>query len=169
MRWRNVKHKKSPAAEPTDEPPLLRKGRYARYSRRFLAFTTDLFMIGMAIALIIMIFFGHDEVFHAPGFVDAVSGDADAKRPDPLASVLQISMFWFIYVFFWRRGGQTPGKKMAGLYVVDARTFARASWLQLTVRFFGYILLIPGFFIAFFRKDRRALHDLISRTVVISE
>ena len=68
---------------------------------------------------------------------------------------------------------QTPGKKMARLLVVDAKTLERASTLQLIVRFLGYLVsALPfflGFFIGVFRRDKRTLHDLISHTAVIRD
>jgi uncharacterized RDD family membrane protein YckC len=75
-----------------------------------------------------------------------------------------------VHVVLWRRGGQTPGKKFAGIKVVDAKTLENASYLQLIVRFLGYFLTfitLNGLFILFLRQDKKALHDLLSATTVI--
>lgn len=146
---------------------------YAGFWSRVAAFVTDIFMIGIPISILSMAIFGYSEI-HSAGAMDVIVGDEKAQTnpPNPLASIFQISLFLISFVWFWYKSGQTPGKKMAKIRVVDATTFERASILQLIVRFFGYFLsliTIIGFFIGLFRRDKRTLHDLISRTAVIYE
>jgi uncharacterized RDD family membrane protein YckC len=77
-----------------------------------------------------------------------------------------------ITVMLWRYDGQTPGKKLARIAVVDANTLKPAPYWKLIVRFLGYMLsliTLCGFFIGLFRTDKRALHDLISGTCVINK
>ena len=169
MRWRDIKHNKKRPATQESKP----KVRYARFGSRALGFVTDIFMIGLPVSLVIIIFFGYDETKRA-GAMDVIvqSEAAAANAPDPLVSIIQILLSMAVYTFMWRRGGQTPGKKMAKIRVVDAKTFESASWPQLVVRFIGYFIsaiTLIGFFIGFMRRDKRALHDLISRTAVIYE
>lgn len=166
MRWREIKHGRPETARET------KQAGYPRLRERALAFVTDIFMIGIPITLFIMIVFGHNEMMHSAGGVDVIMDPESARShaPNPVASLLQMVLYLCAFVLFWRTSGQTPGKKMMRIKVVDAVTFERASWLQLIVRFFGYFLsfiTLIGFFTGLFRKDRRALHDLISRTAVI--
>ena len=137
-----------------------------------MAFITDVFMIGIPITLIIMMLFGHDQMMHSAGGIDVIMDPTEAKKhaPNPLASVTQILLYGVTFVLFWHANGQTPGKKMMQIKVVDAATFKPASWSRLILRFFGYFLsfvTLIGFFTGLWRKDGRALHDLISGTAVI--
>jgi uncharacterized RDD family membrane protein YckC len=165
MRWRDIKQKKNISA-PSQKPRV----RYAGFWSRTLAFITDVFMIGIPITIIIMIFFGYEQVQTA-GFTDAVMQTQKAQEhaPNPLASVVQLFLFMSAFVLLWKLPGQTPGMKMAHIEIVDASSFARASYLQLVARFFSYVLSLFffGYLWGFFRKDKRMLHDLVSRTAII--
>jgi len=169
MRWRNIK--KAPKASSSDSKTS--KIRYAGFWSRALGFVTDIFMIGLPVSLVIMVFFGYDQMKTAGGMdVIVQSENAQLNPPDPVASLTQLLLFMSAYVIMWRINGQTPGKKFAQTKVVDAKSFERASWLQLIVRFAGYFLsfiTLIGFFVGLLRKDKRTLHDLISRTAVIYE
>lgn len=134
---------------------------------------TDIFMIGLPVALVIMILFGYQETKSA-GALDVIVQDQKAleHKPNPMASIVQILLIMGAHVVLWRRSGQTPGKKFASLKVVDAVTFQRASYLKLSLRFIGYfisLIFIIGFIIPLLREDKRALHDLLSGTAVIVE
>ncbi len=166
MRWRDVKHKNH-----TDKTDLAPKVFYTRFWARVMGFVTDLFMIGLPISLFMMIAFGRDEMKSATAF-DVISKNEAAltNAPDPLVSILHVVLTMSIYVFMWHRNGKTPGKKIAHSKVVDAKTLKQASCFQLAIRFLGYFISaisLIGFFIGLFRKDNRALHDLLSRTAVI--
>lgn len=140
------------------------------FGPRALGFLTDLFMIGIPITIIIMALFGHNEVTQADTLA-LLEGSRPEHEPNAYASLTQMALSFIAYVGFWRVSAQTPGMKMARIKVVDAKTLAPASLLQLSVRFVGYFLsfiTIIGFFIGFARKDKRPLHDLIARTTVIA-
>ncbi|MCJ7765353.1 MAG: RDD family protein [Thiovulaceae bacterium] len=165
MRWREIKQKKY-IATPFKKPRVL----YAGFWSRTLGFTTDLFMIGIPITIIIIIFFGYDQI-NSAGFSDALMQNQKSheQAPDPLASIVQLLLFMTAYILFWKRARQTPGMKIAHIEVVDAVTLGSASYLQLITRFFGYFvsLFFFGYLWGLFCTDRRMLHDLISRTAVI--
>ncbi len=165
MRWRTLKKKKHPPAKPSGP-----RVTYAPCRIRVLGFATDVFMIGLPITLLVMLLFGYGEMETATG-LDVIVDDPKARTnpPDPTASILQIALFALVHVWLWHRSGQTPGKKFARIRVVDAKTLQNASYPKLAVRFFLYPLGALTFFIMFFRRDRRALHDLISGTAVIYE
>lgn len=134
---------------------------------------TDIFMIGLPISLLVSAFFGYDQMHTATG-LDVIVHDPKAQTnpPDPVASILQMGLFMLTYVLLWHYSGQTPGKKLARTRVVDSRTFQNASYAKLTLRFIGYFLSlisVVGFFVGVFRKDKRALHDLLSGTAVIRD
>jgi len=165
MRWRDIKQKKNITSS-SKKPKVL----YAGFWSRTLGFITDLFMIGIPITIVIILFFGYDQI-NSAGFSDALlqNQKAHEQAPNPLASIVQLLLFMTAYILFWRVAGQTPGMKMARIEVVDSATFRTASYLQLTARFFGYFisLFFFGYLWGLFRKDKKMLHDLLSRTAVI--
>ncbi len=166
MRWRTLKKKHH--TKQTEIPKTV----YAPFWPRVLAFMTDLFMIGLPISLLVMALFGYDQMHTATG-IDVIVNDPKAQTnpPNPYASVLQISLFMLVYVLFWHYGGQTPGKKMARVRVVDANTLNDAPYWKLILRFIGYFLsliTLIGFLIGLLRRDKRTLHDLIAGTAVIT-
>ncbi len=168
MRWRNVKHKNSNQTQSDASVP---QRLFAGFWTRALGFVTDLFMIGIPISLFIMVVFGRDEMKTATALdVIAHNETALTNAPDPLVSLLHVVLTMSIYVFLWHRNGKTPGKQLAHCKVVDATTLKPASYFQLIIRFLGYFLsavTLIGFFIGLFRRDKRTLHDLISRTAVV--
>ena len=164
MRWRTLKTKKQSA-------PTKPKTLFAPFWSRAAGFMTDIFMIGLPISLITMVFFGYDQMHTASG-LDVLVHDPKVQNnpPNPIASITQIVLFLITYVCLWHKNGQTPGKKLARIRVVDAATLGNAPYWKLTLRFIGYFLsfiTVIGFFIGLFRKDKRTLHDLISGTAVI--
>ncbi len=169
MKWRDLKRQQK--SQKTPLPPQV---FYAKFWSRAMGFITDIFIIGIPVSITFMILFGHDEMNKA-GAVDVIvqSENAINNAPDPMISVAQLLLSLIIYVTMWRLSMQTPGKKMARTFVVDASTLERASIFKLVLRFLGYLLsclpLFLGFFVGLFRKDNRALHDLISGTAVIYE
>lgn len=165
MRWRDIKHKKNITTS-TQAPTV----HYAGFWSRTLAFVTDIFMIGIPITIIIMIFFGYDQMQTA-GFSDALmqTQKAQEQAPNPLASIVQFTLFISAFVLFWKRARQTPGMKMARIEIVDALSLESASYLQLITRFFAYFIsvFLFGYLWGLVRRDKRMLPDLISRTAII--
>ena len=144
---------------------------YASFWSRALAFITDIFMIGLPISLIIIALFGYDQT-HTAGGIDVLMQNKEALKnsPNPLVSLIQLVLFMLVTLVLWHISGQTPGKKLAKIRVVDARTLKLAPYWKLLLRFIGYFLsliTLVGFLIPLMRKDHRALHDLISDTCVI--
>ncbi|MCK9371934.1 MAG: RDD family protein [Sulfuricurvum sp.] len=166
MRWRTLK-KKHPTPLPTPKARI----HYAPFWPRALGFTTDIFMIGLPISLLMMFLFGYDQMHTASGLDVIVHSDkARLAPPNPMASISQMFLFLITYVWLWHLSGQTPGKKLAQIRVVDARTLENAPYWKLILRFIGYFIsfiTLIGFFIGVFRRDKRTLHDLLSGTAVI--
>ncbi len=80
---------------------------------------------------------------------------------------------WYV-VGGWARTGRTPGKALLRLSVVPAGSSEPTPGIGLQkafVRFLAYnlsgSLLGLGFLLVLFRKDRRALHDLVAGTRVV--
>ncbi len=166
MRFRNIKKQSKQHKKALDVAVI----PHAGFLDRAKAFVTDIFMIGLPVALIIMMAFGYDETKSA-GALDVIVHDEKAitHAPNPVASIVQIVLIMGVHVLLWKKHGQTPGKKFANIKVVDAKTLKEASYIQLIIRFIGYFisLLTFGFFWGLLRRDKKTLHDLLSGTTVI--
>jgi len=118
----------------------LNNKKHANFLIRFLASLIDTILISLPIALIFGQYFA-----------------------DAIGAIIIIS-FWI----FWN--GQTPGKKILNLKIVNENYF-EIDFKTATIRYLGYFVSILTFFIGFaivaFREDRRGLHDIIAKTYVI--
>jgi uncharacterized RDD family membrane protein YckC len=89
-----------------------------------------------------------------------------------VVQIIAFSLIGVILVVMWSRFGVTPGKWLLGCRLVQAQSYGPLTVPQALVRFLGYGLSIlsfgAGLFMAMFTKDKRCLHDKISRTVVIN-
>ena len=128
----------------------------ASWWSRVAAVFIDAFLIGLAnIALEIVC----TRVLGLLGFVAGLGGI--------------IVGYQYLLHYNLRRGGQTPGKKLMKIRVINLRTADGTfdSRKQVIVReYFGKVLssvLVVGYLLPIFRKDKRALHDLMSETRVI--
>ncbi len=166
-RWKDVKKGKH---TPKEQNPAEKKVFYAGFWSRFLALSVDVFMIGIPISLLIYFAFGYETMQSQPGFMDAIEGVKPEQEANPMIPLLTMSLWSFVTLLFWYKTGQTPGKKMANIIIVDARTRKRAGLLQLIVRLIFFIMPIFAFFSLFimlFHPRRQTLHDIFSQTVVI--
>ena len=163
-RWKDVrKAKQTPEKE--DHPA--RKVFYAGFWSRFLALSVDVFMIGIPISLLIYFSFGYETMQNQPGFIEGIEGIKPAKEPNIFIPILTMSLWSLV---FWYKTGQTPGKKMANIIIVDAATYEKASLIQLIVRLLFFIMPIFAFFsffIMLFHPKKQTLHDIFSKTVVV--
>jgi uncharacterized RDD family membrane protein YckC len=84
-----------------------------------------------------------------------------------------VALLWTIgyFVFFWSANGQTPGNRMFGIAVHDARTGnpprARRAALRVLALPVSALPLCAGFLMILVDTRRRALHDRLVRTVVV--
>lgn len=77
-------------------------------------------------------------------------------------------VFYFAYILFADAlsHGQSFGKRLLGIRVVDAKTGASCTWLKSALRNFTYFLGIFDW-IFIFGENRQRLGDMIARTIVI--
>ncbi len=89
-----------------------------------------------------------------------------------LEQSIQVFFLGLLVLFFWNRYQSTPGKMLLHMKIVDHKTMGRPSIIQYIIRLFGYaVSAIPlglGIFYILINKERRAWHDLLAGTVVIS-
>jgi uncharacterized RDD family membrane protein YckC len=75
------------------------------------------------------------------------------------------------YLVLTKAYGQTYGKKWLGIKVVRIDGKPLTYWgvflREVLGKFASTLILGIGFFMAAFRKDKRALHDLAAKTIVV--
>lgn len=153
--------------------------QFAGHGARLGAYILDaillsVFVTAFVIVLMVILFGTIEWSIDANG--DVVFGDTAAAAGSFLlfiAGSLLISVLSLLYFpFFWARGGQTPGMRVAGIRVVNDRDGSRIGWGAALLRLVGYWVSAFVFYIGFVwilvDARRRGWHDLIAGTCVIS-
>jgi len=153
-RFRDVKqHKKIVEDVAVESTDIL---SYASISTKIKAFITDAFMLLMPIMYIVVYL-----VF------DGLKDFAN-HRVDGWVYIL-IPNFIAVFIFFWRTG-ETPGCRAYGIELVDSKSGGKAHPLAIALRYYFELIAmvsVVGLIMAFFRSDRKGLHDLLSGTALI--
>ena len=161
-RWRDIKQGKQTLTKKTKNKIQNYKNEfkynYASILDRLKAFLTDTFMLMMPIMyLIIYIVMGSLK-------------DAGNQKIITWGYILII--LGVIVISFYTISGQTPGLKAYNLKVIDIQTGKKPNiilsflrYLLFNITFFTFI----GLFFPLFRKDRRAIYDLLSGTAIVKE
>ena len=124
---------------------------------RIKAFIVDMFMIMMPIMYITtyLILEGKDDF----------QGSDEARW-------ITAGVYGLIIILFWVFKGQTPGFKAYSLKLVDEETKSNISFGKAILRYLIFLISATTIllsFIPFFRKDKKTVQDLFSKTIVISE
>jgi len=149
MRFRNIKKQMK------QEKEVKPKYTYALYRDRIKSFITDMFMIYAPILYIITYL---------------VLGSKEEFQNSQLAPLFAVSLYGFIYALLISKFGQTPGKKAYDLKVVDDRTGNNIGFFRALLRFVMFLFTattLLGLVLPFYRKDKKALHDLVCSTLVV--
>ncbi len=152
MRFRNIK-KNAKTAETKKSPKYI----YAPYSKRVKAFITDMFMIYAPILYIIAY---------------VVMSGKDDFQSSQLAPLAGVTLYALIYAILLSKFGQTPGKKAYEIKVVDDKSGKYIGFFRALLRFFAFLFsatILFGLFLPFYRKDKKALHDLVCKTIVVEQ
>lgn len=150
MRFRNIKNRQK--KEDIKERP---RYIYATYSSRVKAFITDMFMIYAPILYIITY---------------VVMNGKEEFQSSQLAPFAGVILYGLIYALLLSKFAQTPGKKAYEIKVVDDRSGENIGFFRAILRFFLFLVTastILGLFIPFYRRDKKALHDIICKTIVV--
>lgn len=153
-RFRDAKRHK----EKTKEKTIEAKGTmpYASIAKKTKAFITDVFMLLMPIMYIVSYL-----VF------DGLKDFANHRAEGWL--YILIPNFIVVFIFFWKTA-ETPGCRAYEITLVDSKTGKKAHPLAIALRYYFELIAmisIVGLVMAFFRDDRKGLHDLLSGTVLI--
>ena len=156
--------------------------KYAGFWVRFVASFLDTLFLAVPIGVVIY-FVSGGNWFDFTAYTENIRYAMHGNAAHALSNMPQTQMKWellfeaavmIVVILFWRRWrGATPGKRAVGITVVDAKTFGEIDNAQAVVRSIGYIastlMLLMGFVMVAFRRDKRALHDLMAGTAVIYE
>ncbi len=86
----------------------------------------------------------------------------------PNAAVL---FYGIIAAIFTAKSGQTPGKKAYSLWIVRENG-KKVTFLFALLRFCAFLLSgvsVLGLFMPLWRKDKKTLHDILLRTIVLQK
>jgi uncharacterized RDD family membrane protein YckC len=166
---------RSPGGDPALRP-LPRVVRVAPIWRRICAWLVDS-------VLLLLIFWGF--LLMASGLVHRGSA------PGPQASLDWLTETFLVYARVWvpalglfslitvgylalftALGGQTPGKRLLGLQVVDASGAEPGilrSALRALLALASGLMVLMGFLLVLFDRRRQALHDKLAHTYVICQ
>lgn len=100
-----------------------------------------------------------------------VLGSKEAFKDNQLAIFACWALFGLIQGVFLAVKGQSPGLKAYDLFLIDKNTGRRLSFLRVILRYIvflaGCAFFFIGLFISFVRKDKLALHDIISQSYIV--
>ncbi|MBA1433376.1 MAG: RDD family protein [Epsilonproteobacteria bacterium] len=151
MRFRDIKKRQKNFQKLQEKTTV----RYASYPDRIKALITDMFMIYAPILYLIAY---------------VVMGGKDAFQSSQLAPLVGVALYGLIYALLLAKFGQTPGKKAYDIKVVDDTTYENIGFFRAFVRFIAFLFsatILFGLLTPFYRKDKKALHDIICSTVEI--
>ncbi|NPA73592.1 MAG: RDD family protein [Epsilonproteobacteria bacterium] len=152
-RWRDIKQGKIKKEDKKAKETI----PYAPIPTKIFAFIIDMFLIMMPIAYTVTYL---------------IMGDKESMQNSLIARSSLGIMFGVVLIVFWVTKGQSPGYKAYNLYLVDAKTLKKPSLLKAVLRYILFLIsstVIIGEIIAFFRKDSKTMHDLLSGTFVIKK
>jgi len=151
MRFRKLKQKTK-----NKEAPKV-KIVYANYPDKIKALITDMFMIYAPILYVIAYI---------------IMDGKDDFQSSQIAPFIGVSMYGLVYAVLISKFGQTPGKKAYDLKVVDDKTLKNISFIRAIIRFVAFLFsatIVVGLLTPFYRKDKKALHDILCNTIEIVE
>ncbi|TLD89239.1 RDD family protein [Helicobacter sp. MIT 05-5294] len=100
-----------------------------------------------------------------------VLGSKEALWESPWAPSVAILLYGIIAAVFIAKSGQTPGKKAYSLWIVRENG-KNVTFLFALLRFFVFLVSgasIAGIFMPLWRKDKKALHDILLKTLVLKK
>ena len=136
----------------------------AGFGRRLLAFLIDNLLLYLVYGI-----FATCPVLLVP---DPFSSDEEAMLSMLLcgAHLLFLLLYFWYYVFFQARSGQTLGKKIMGIRIISADGSSPGKG-RCFLRFIGYwissLILYIGFLMPLWDQNKQALHDKMANTYVI--
>jgi len=135
----------------------------AGFFKRFVAVMIDSFILGF-IAFALMFTIG----FFIGGML---SSPETMAKVNSFGMLMDVVIVW-LYFALQESGEEqaTVGKRILGIYVTN-KEGERISFAQATIRYFSKYLssiMMIGFIMAGFTKNKQGLHDMIADTLVVN-
>jgi len=156
-RFRDIKQGKGQAKIPK-EKSLSEKDNYASPGVKIKAFLTDAFMLLMPIMYVV--------------FYLVMDGREDFAEHKMLGWFYILLPLIIVQTIFMYLTGQTPGYRAFNITLIDENTKKKPSLFIVIFRNLAAVLsffTFLGWALMFFRKDNKALHDLLSATAVVNK
>lgn len=157
-KWRDVKQNRGKEEKTNSNTVLQNSSKYmsSKLSSRFKAFLTDTFLITTPILYIVI-------------YLVMGSGQEFAENRT-LGWGIIFAIHFIIIAIFWLKNGQTPGLKAYDLKLVDNKSLARISVLQVIIRYAATLASVISIFFMFtpyINKERKTFQDIVSNTKII--
>lgn len=157
-KWRDVKQNRGNEDKTNSNTVLQNSSKYmsSKLSSRFKAFLTDTFLITTPILYIVI-------------YLVMGSGQEFAENRT-LGWGIIFAIHFIIIAIFWLKNGQTPGLKAYDLKLVDNKSLARVSVLQVIIRYAATLASVISIFFMFTpytNKERKTFQDIVSNTKII--
>ncbi|RXK06688.1 RDD family protein [Halarcobacter bivalviorum] len=154
-RWRDIKQGNVSKESSSINEEIKDSFASAPIGHRIKAFIVDMFMIMMPIMYITtyLIMDGKDDF----------QGSDEARWITAL-------IFGFIIVLFWIIKGQTPGYKAYSIKLIDDATKQNISLPKAILRYLIFLISATTIilaFLPFFRKDKKTIQDILTKSTVI--
>lgn|SRR5574344_1069555 len=153
-KWRDVKQNRVEKNIP--KKVLHSSLNFVSIAKRFKAFLTDTFLITTPILYIVI-------------YLIMGSGQEFAENRS-LGWGIIFAVHFIIIAIFWLKNGQTPGLKAYDLKLVDNKSLARISVLQVIIRYAATLASVISIFFMFtpyINKERKTFQDILSNTKII--
>lgn len=168
-----------PSAQPiyADERVVMKplKNEPAGFWLRLAAYIIDGIVVSIANLLIYAVIIGPyflikgKDIFLSKEIISSIS----FWRLFALASILAFAFSIYYLLSGPAKKGGTIGKRLLNLKIYTIEGKSPIGWQVAFLRLLGYFLsgliLCIGFLMIAFRSDKRGLHDLIAKTVVVKE
>ena len=159
-RFRNIKRGKVPYEEKVERKknPSIATFPYAKASQKIKAFLTDSFMLMMPILYVVIYM--------------VMGGREGFEEQKALGWAYIFVPLVIVQTLFMIKTSQTPGYKAYNIYIIDNNTGEKPSAFVILFRNLCAVLSffsVFGWVMMFFRKDSKTLHDLLSRTAIVSK
>jgi uncharacterized RDD family membrane protein YckC len=158
-RWRYIKQNRSSTKKiQIEKKDLYQDISFATTIPKLKAFLIDTFMLVMPIVYIV---------------IYLIMGDRVSFKDNLLQGWLYILIpMALTIVSFYTISGQTPGLKAYNLKIISIKTRQKPTLIQALFRFILFtinFLSIFGLFYPMLTKNRQGIHDILSRTAVVTD
>lgn len=131
------------------------KAKIATRWLRFRALLIDIFLIYVPILYLFYFSLGKEMILN-----------------NQFISTLCTLLFGFIQALFFAFKAQSPGLKAYGLYLIDCKTGKKLGFIKIILRYIFFVIgfgLLIGFIVSFLRKDSLSLHDVLTKSCIVSK